>query len=113
MTRTCGAAPSVTNPVAVPGADDDWGLTYASLDTSYVLTELEQRLVDYTNIWITVDLVDRASAIGIIDDLLAVAGALTARLSAEPGVGPAEVLCATRVVILLGPARAKATRGSW
>jgi len=112
------AGHAAMNLAAVPGADDDLGLTYASLDTSYALTELEQRLVDFTNTGVTVDLgpvdlADRPSAVQVIDDLLAAAGALTARLSAEPGVGPAEVLCATRVTILVGSARVKATGGLW
>ncbi|QTE30065.1 hypothetical protein [Pengzhenrongella sicca] len=103
---------------AVPGADGDLGLTYASLDTSYALTEIEQHLVDFTNTGVTVDLgpVDlahRDAAVQVIDDLLAAAATLTARLSAEPDVGAADVLCATRVAILVASARAKATGGAW
>ena len=112
------AGTAAMNLAAVPGADDDLGLTYASLDTSYALTELEQHLVDFAGAGVMVDLgpvepAARAAAVRVIDDLLAAAGGLAARLSAGPGVSAAQVLCATRVAILVASARAKATGGGW
>ena len=103
---------------AVPGADDDLGLTYAALDLSRTLTELELRVVDFTDTGVAVDLgpVDlagRVRAVQVIDDLLAAADALTTKLASGPGARTAVVLCAARVAVLLASARAKATGGGW
>ncbi|HEY8722182.1 hypothetical protein [Pengzhenrongella sp.] len=117
-TLVFAAGHAAVNLASVPGADDDLGLTYAALDTSYALTELEQRLVDFTAPGVAVDvgpvsLADRDAAVDVIDELLAAAQALTNELAGRPGAGVLVVLCSTRVSTLLESARAKATGGAW
>ena len=117
-TLVFAAGQAAANLAAVKGADDDLGLTYAALDTSFALTELEQQLVAFSATGVAVDLgpvslTDRGAAVTVIDDLLAAAESLTTDLAGRPDSGVPVVLCAARVVTLLASARAKATGGAW
>lgn len=114
---------AAVNLSGVPGADDDLGLSFAALDVSYALSELESAWAD--GAWAdaaravrAVDLgavtsSDREAAVGVIDDLLAAAESLAAELVSRAGVSAPEVLRAGRVLALLTSARSKATGGVW
>jgi hypothetical protein len=60
-----------------------------------------------------VTLADRATAVAIIDDLLAAAERLAIELAAEPNATAPVVLGAGRVLALLKSARVTATGGVW
>ena len=110
------AGQGAVNLSAVPGADDDLGLTYAALDISYALTEIESLGRDVVVVAVNlgpVDLADRGAAVAVIDDLLATAESLAIELVAGPDVGAAVALCGSRVMTLLASARAKTTGGAW
>ena len=117
-TLAYAAGQAAVNLSGVPGADDDLGLTFAALDLSYVLSELESAWADAVRAVRTVDLgavslTDRDVAVGVIDDLLAAAEFLAAELVSRPHVSAPEVLRAGRVLALLTSARSKATGGVW
>lgn len=117
-TLAYAAGQAAVNLSGVPGADDDLGLTFAALDVSYVLSELESAWADAARAVRTVDLgavslTDRDAAVGVIDDLLAAAEFLAAELVSRPHVSAPEVLRAGRVLALLTSARSKATGGVW
>ena len=117
-TLVFAAGNAAANLAAAQGADDDLGLTYAALDTSFALTELEQQFVGFPATGVAVDLgsvrlADRDAAVTVIDDLLAAAESLTTELAGRPDVSTSVVLCAARVAALLASARAKATGGAW
>jgi hypothetical protein len=112
------AGQAAVNLSAVPGADDDLGLSFAALDVSYALTELESMWTDAARAVLALDLGavaldDRVTAVAIIDDLLAAAERLAIDLASRPDVAAPVVLRAGRVLALLGSARAKATGGVW
>ena len=112
------AGQAAVNLSAVPGADQDLGLSYAALDVSYALTELELLGPDVVAIGVavdlgSVDLADRAAAVVVVDDLLAAAEFLAIELVTEPDVGTSVVLCIARVMTLLSSARVKVTGGAW
>ena len=117
-TLAYAAGQAAVNLSAVPGADDDLGLSFAALDVSYALTELESAWTDAARAVRAVDLgaatlTDREVAVGVIDDLLAAAESLAAELASGPHVSAPEVLRAGRVLALLTSARSKATGGVW
>ena len=112
------AGQAAVNLSAVPGADQDLGLSYAALDVSYALTELELLGPDVAATGVavdlgSVDLADCAAAVVVVDDLLAAAEFLAIELVTQPDVGTSVVLCVTRVMTLLSSARAKVTGGVW
>ena len=89
---------------------------YTALDVAYALTELESLGRDVVTVAVNlglVDLTDRDAAVAVIDDLLAAAQCLATELVEVPDVGAVLALCGSRVTILLGSARAKATGGAW
>lgn len=115
-TLVYAAGQAAVNLSAVPGADKDLGLSYAALDVSYALTELELLGPDVVAIGVAVDLgsvalADRAAAVVVVDDLLAAAEFLAIKLVTQPDVAASAVLCVARVMTLLSSARAKATGG--
>jgi len=117
-TLAYAAGQAAVNLSAAPGADDDLGLTFAALDVSYALTELESAWTDAAVAVPAVDLgpgslADRDAAVAIIDGLLAAAELLAIELASGPDVPAPVVLRAGRVLALLGSARAKATGGVW
>lgn len=91
------AGQAAVNLSAAPGADDDLGLTFAALDVSYALTELESALTDAAVAVPAVDLgaatlADCDTALAIIDDLLAAAESLAIELASRPDVTAPVVL---------------------
>jgi hypothetical protein len=117
-TLAYAAGQAAVNLSAVPGADDDLGLSFAALDVSYALTELESMWTDAARAVLALDLgpvtlADRVTAVAIIDDLLAAAELLAIDLASRPDVTAPVVLRAGRALGLLGSARAKATGGMW
>jgi len=115
-TLVYAAGQAAMNLSAVPGADDDLGLTYAALDVSYALTEIESLGRDVVVVAVnlgSVDLADRGAAVAVIDDLLAAAESLALELVTSPDVSAAVALCGLRVMTLLASARANATGGAW
>ena len=99
----------------VPGADDDLALTYAALDLTYALAEIE-----HIEALLPTPAADVGQVVGsepepdapeTFDDLLAAADRIVTELAAGVDATPAAVLSAVRVRGLVAVARGRVSGG--
>lgn len=116
LTYTAGQA--AMHLASVPGADDDLALTYAALDLSRALTEIEWVHPDDAATAVAVDLgtagpsAPRVAA-GVIAGLIARARQVALEAVDGDEVVVADILAVGRVTELLTAAHTKVTGGPW